>query len=549
MRYRRIAAACWPALVLALASVWVVAPMFSVRWWGSHESVWYPVRVHEYLRAWDGGSWYPRWCPDFYGGYGYPFFNYYAPGVYFAAGTVAQVSGVGAISALKAVVVLLSALSAIGSYGFLHGETSRKDAALLGAACFVFLPYRCTDLFTRGDLAEYCAYCLLPWVAWAYRSIGTGRSRREVIAMCAAALLHSSVLLTHTLIGMFTTEAVGLYMVFLVVRGRRPQALACALCMGFALALSAVYVLPAFFERHLVHIDRLVGDRYVPWLNAVPPAALLDNPFFTPGWPFLIGAAVWLGSFLWSRTRSAAVRAAVPWAVAIALVVLMLPRVVAIWKIMPFGAQVQFPWRLLGFVGLFAALGVAMWWADAWPRSRVAFGAAVASSVALSLLLHAQRTPVPGPAVPLRDADITAAFASSTVMDEYLPRAVTTPPTAPRTRLAWSEDPSVEVRVQEVDGLHYALDVTTPSPTTVTLAVFGFRGWHVRTVVGPHEVHRRVAPRTGLLRLEVPQGGRYELVVHFGATRFRTAAALISLLALLGLIPAARAFARRSARG
>ena len=30
-----------------------------------------------------GGEFYPRWAPNFYHGYGYPIFNYYAPLTYY----------------------------------------------------------------------------------------------------------------------------------------------------------------------------------------------------------------------------------------------------------------------------------------------------------------------------------------------------------------------------------------------------------------------------------------------------------------------------------
>ena len=32
-----------------------------------------------------GGEFYPRWAPNFFHGYGYPIFNYYAPLVYYVA--------------------------------------------------------------------------------------------------------------------------------------------------------------------------------------------------------------------------------------------------------------------------------------------------------------------------------------------------------------------------------------------------------------------------------------------------------------------------------
>ena len=36
------------------------------------------------------GVLYPRWAPDFYLGYGYPFFNFYAPGAHLLAGWIAH---------------------------------------------------------------------------------------------------------------------------------------------------------------------------------------------------------------------------------------------------------------------------------------------------------------------------------------------------------------------------------------------------------------------------------------------------------------------------
>ncbi len=541
----RIAALWWPAIVLGLVSIWVVQPMHDVTWWASHEHVWYPVRVHEYLRSWHAGTWYPRWCPDLYGGYGYPFHEYYAPGVYFSAAVISELGALDPIASLKVLVTLVTIASAIGAYGLVRGETGRTDAALLGGACYVLLPYRCTDLFARGDLAEYCAYCLVPFAAWAYRALTRASGRRAVATGCAAALLHAGILLTHTLIGMFTTELVGLYAVTLLVHRRRGAAILVAVAVAFAIAISAVYIVPAFLERDLVFLDRVTGDRYRPWLNAVSPSALTD-PFFTPGWPFFLGLAAWAIAWAIQRARPAARRAAVPWAIAIVMIVLMLPVVVSIWKVLPFGAEVQFPWRLLGFVGLSAALGVAVCWAQLVPRTRWAAAVALALCLPLPALLSAQRKVTPEYPVPQTDEEIRAAFNSSTVMDEYLPRKVLHAPPGPRDRLAWADDAAVSVRAHQLDGLHQELEIDAPHEATVTLATFGFRGWQARTIEGPANAQLRVGSGDGLLRVVAPQPGHYVVSVYFGRTGLRTGAALASLFALLALIPALLFVVRRA---
>src|SRR3970040_2041765 len=55
---------------------------------------------------------YPRWAPNFYYGYGYPIFNYYAPLTYYAAGGMALAPFLDAVGAMKIVLVLTFALAA-----------------------------------------------------------------------------------------------------------------------------------------------------------------------------------------------------------------------------------------------------------------------------------------------------------------------------------------------------------------------------------------------------------------------------------------------------
>lgn len=529
-------AAWWPAFVLALASIWVVQPMHDVNWWQSHENIWYPVRVHEYLLSWDAGVWYPRWCPNFYGGYGYPFLNYYAPGVYFFGALISRIASVDPFAALKLLVTLATMTSSFGVYGLLRSETRRTDAALLGAACYVFLPYRCTDLFARGDLAEYCAYCVVPFVVWSYRALARSSGRRAALIACAAALSHACVLLSHTLLGMLTTDLVGLYAVALCLRKQHRIALLAGAAMLFGIAIASVYLLPAFAERNLVFIERVTDGNYVPWQRFVPLGSLLD-PFYTPGWAFFLGLAGWLASLAVPRARRAAIASAIPWLVAVAMLVVSFPHIVLIWKVIPFGGKVQFAWRLLGYVGLFTALGIAIWWAQLVPPRWYAMVAAIVLCLPMPALLSAQRRVVLEPVVPMTDAQIRATFATSTAMDEYLPRRVGHAPPGPVTRPAWGDDVSVRVAGRQLDGLHHEVEIDTPGPSRVTVPVFGFRGWQVRTLEGPVPAELRVDKDDGLVRVLVPKAGHYKVVVYFGQVWFRVFAAVLSVLALLALYP------------
>ena len=80
-----------PALLIVgalLASVGFAWRLFDAPWYQNHDMLAYPVRAVEYVAGWKAGALWPRWAQDLYGGYGSPLFNYYAPGLFVAAGVL-----------------------------------------------------------------------------------------------------------------------------------------------------------------------------------------------------------------------------------------------------------------------------------------------------------------------------------------------------------------------------------------------------------------------------------------------------------------------------
>jgi len=539
--------AWWPALVLVALAVWVVAPMYRELWWQSHENIWYPVRVHEYLRSWEAGTWYPRWCPNLYGGYGYPFLNYYAPGTYFGGAVVTKLFGLTTSEGLKALIVFVTAVSVVGVYGAMRGEVKRSDAAFVGAAIYVLLPYRCADLFWRGDLAEYSAYCIVPFVLWGYRAIGRTSGRARTLAACGAALAHAATLMTHTLLGMFTTELVGLYLLHVLWRERRVrgEVLLLGVTMLLAIALAAVYIGPAFFERKLVHLERISQAQFTPWQNALT-RPMLFAPWLSPSWPFFGGAALWFILLLVPGTRRAAGTRRGRFGTAIVMVLLCLPGVVLAWKALPFGAEVQFPWRLLGFVGLFTALGIAQLWALLLPKRPAVVAVALLVTVPLVHWVRDYRVVALERFIPWGDKAIRDEFATSTAMNEYWPARASIDPPWPRRADAWSETPGIEVTSVRRSPLALELDVNATIPGTVAVGTFGFQGWKLEMLEGPARPVFRFSYGDGLQRLKVLLPGHYRLVIRWSLTRFRLFAALLSALALVALYPLLRTVTPRT---
>jgi len=88
------------------------------------------------LRA---GAVYPRWAPDFYHGYGYPIFNYYAPLTYYLSYLLSLARPEAAAVGVRLALILAQVLGAVGAYrlGTLFG---RRGGGLLGALAFSFSP-------------------------------------------------------------------------------------------------------------------------------------------------------------------------------------------------------------------------------------------------------------------------------------------------------------------------------------------------------------------------------------------------------------------------
>ncbi|HEY4242107.1 MAG TPA: 6-pyruvoyl-tetrahydropterin synthase-related protein [Kofleriaceae bacterium] len=533
----------WPVLLLLAGATWICAAMWRVPWWQSHENVCYPVRLVEYLDSWRAGHWYPRWCADFSGGYGNPFFNFYSPGVYAPAALI-SLFGVAPTAAFKVVMLVATLGGTAAMYGAILGETDRVDAALVGGALFVFLPYRVTDLFVRGDLAEYAAFCLVPLALWGLRALTramrAGDARRAAWGAIAAALALAGVVLAHTVTGLFATELAGLYTLSLFWRERRAAWLAAA-AIALSVGIAAVYVGPALFEQGLVHIEALHWWKLATGRNMVPLRAFVHDPFFSLGAPFLVGVIAWSGAFVLPQTRATARRAAVWWIVPLVLLFLMLPWCRAAWRVIPFGQQIQFPWRLLGLVGVFGAVGLGVLWAGIVPSSRAGLVAAVVVLAPLPLVVQSRRAVGPADPIPSTAEVLRMPGFTTTATGEYIPRDVPIGGNPIRVAEAWSTSPGVLVRSERPDALHRDFTFDATGTADITLGTFAFKGWELDDA----SAGVRLVERDGLYHLLADGPGHFEAHLSFHVTPLRRAASIVSLLALLATFLVLPRLARR----
>jgi 6-pyruvoyl-tetrahydropterin synthase related domain len=356
------------------------------------------------LRA---GVLYPRWAPDFYFGYGYPFFNFYAPGAHMLVSGLA-LTGLGVLRGMVAAQVFALLLYPTGAYlaakALLTTTRTAKSAApaaLLCAALYLYAPLRWRELFIQGNLSQLLALALLPWCAWAL----THAARRSSLRWAAGAgILLALLVYVHHPSALLAFPSLAVYSLAVAViaganlrspRARRSVgAVAGAFCLG--VLLSTPFWLPAIAEQRYVNITSIEQGMFSARLNLLSlgellsPARLQDEAALNPFMPNSLGIAqaalalaglataiLWIvkgnratarsNDFsrasrevaatdpAWSR-RQAGIALLVVAALLLASLVVMLPVAVGAWEALPLARLIAFPWRMLGPALLWAAL-------------------------------------------------------------------------------------------------------------------------------------------------------------------------------------------------
>ncbi len=221
------------ALLLTLPAI--LAPQFT------HDSFWINwVWADQFTAELAKGNLYPRWLPQSHGGLGSPVFYYYPPLAFHVTGLFGLL-GMSTYASIIAAFFAGLVGSGLAMHAWLRQHAPRP---LLGAAIYMVAPYHIIDFYIRGALAEFTAIALIPALALGLRRAVEGR-------YILGALAYGAMILTHLPLALLASLFfVGPYTIYLARTHRRViSRLIIPLAVG--LALSAVYLLPAFaLERY-----------------------------------------------------------------------------------------------------------------------------------------------------------------------------------------------------------------------------------------------------------------------------------------------------------
>lgn len=570
---------------MAPAMLVLVGLLVTARFWGDfqlygHSAELDYMRQMSFDRCIRAGILYPRWLPDTYFGYGSPLFHFYGPLPYYLTEIFVLV-GVSIASAFKAVIVLSLIVSGLGMY-LLCRDFAGSLVSFLAGLAFMLAPYHMVDMVVRHAFGEHISFAFIPLSVWGLSGMIKGN---RPVRLLVGSLSFSALILTHNITAMLAMVVFGFWWLLLALRVRKTKVIlwgAALLCFG--LLIAAFFWVPVMVEKDLTWADQsLTAGYFVYWDHFVHPVQLIkpewgfggsrkgvadDNMSFQIGVPHLLFALAAIGFFIAGFKEDTHLSWLVVFGLAVFLGATFFTLSISTfaYKLWPYLAYVQFPWRFLVFV----AFGASILAASLEPlakatKSDFALPLITAFAGALIIifyvgytkpaaLMHWEKSDkfhrVNYEKISTFDAVDTYKHVwemdamtrwhekgeTGTSRDDYLPKTVNKkykPLFQPAETVRWQGEGQAQVEWKNAGPVDLIAKVQADQQGELEFARFYFPGW--KALVNGKPV--KIRPREYFGTILVPvDSGKNEIVLKFDSTPLRTTLGWISFSALCGLI-------------
>ncbi|MEM8856781.1 MAG: hypothetical protein AAGD96_00585 [Chloroflexota bacterium] len=566
---------------------------------GGGDSPFLLQRLHQLEQAILDGHFPVRWMGDAAYGYGYPFFNFYAPLAFYIA-FLYRIIGFSYVQAIQLSQLTAFITAAWGAFTLAKRWYRRDWVAMVVSAAYTAAPFHLVNVYVRGDsIAEFWAMAFYPLVILAADNLlltdssegRIGMSRINAIGWLG--LAYGGLIISHNISALIFSPFILLFMIcrlapkFVRLNGPSsnrffvllPKIAMSALGLLLGVAVSAWFWLPALSEQHLTSIpDMTAGYFNYNFRDGVHfrsidlvQSTLLFNPTVAGGQAFrmgLIQATLMVLSLLGLSWRP--VRKRLGWGIwsfmviGLAVATFMLnPWSIILWDTLPLLSFTQFPWRFLSVQAFFTAMlsGVPVFaLVRLFGRRRLAaknepkrpvWIAPLISGVLSAFLIYVGIGNLNLTFLPVSDSEVTAESLAryewftrnigTTVSAEYLPpEAQPRPFTSP-----WLENGSRN-QVNVISGEAEADLITrktdqqswqiSVSGETPAVVVFPTLFWDGWGVlINEESGNIQASPSSGLIQLSLPPGD-HEVVLALGRTQIRLIGEFLSLSVLVFLI-------------
>ncbi len=519
-----------------------------------------------------------RWMPDANYGYGYPFFNYYAPlSIYIAF--LFRLIGFSYVRAIQLAQLAGFMVAAWAMFVLARRWFRSEWAGMLTAVAYTVAPFHLVNVYVRGDsLAEFWAMAFYPLVILAAdfcRGAGGQGGRGEKTSIAWLALAYAGLILSHNISAMIFSP----FLLFYILLRGWPSKIHHSpftihhslLALVLAFAISAWFFVPALVEQSLAQLGP-VTEGYFHFSNHFRGLDLVQGGFFFDYNPdggvafrmglvqavtAVIGLAVLITknrtqisqinaddiiSPVHPSDRRSPTRSPVHLFIAASLLIatfMITPLARPLWDNLPLLPFTQFPWRFLSvqaFAGALAVGGLALL---PWRK--------IVVPVTAVLLLTAGLGHLKTDHLALTDSDVTAEKLAqyewftgnigTTISAEYLPHTVQPRPytsswlnSGQRDAVQATSGDLIASQRTNKRATHQIWQVETGTPTTLIFPTLHWPGW-IGEMDG-EQVAIRPSPGSGLIMLDVPEGS-HTITLRLTRTPVRLMAEMMSLVAFL----------------
>lgn len=522
-------------------------PIFGPGLFHSHEMWNNIIRLSELDESITHGRLYPRLFSNLLGGYGMPFLNFYAP-LTFYVGELFHCLGMSYLTSIQSVFVLGALLAAVGMFLFVRSLWG-KVPALVAALAYLFAPYHIVDIYVRGNIAEFFAMGMLPFVLWSFTELTMRKNKAWIVL---ASLIYGLFILSHNITALFGTGFLGSYLLFRFLAQRKDFPISrvfIALLLG--LGLSAFFWLPALIEKEFVRASiliegaNLLEDHFVYFSQLVNPSwgFGLSVAGSEDGMSFQIGILHWLGFagaivgvILGKKKGENSFGGTVAFfaVVAIMCVFLMLPVSGFVWKRIELVRFIQFPWRLLLFVSFSTSvlIGAAI---HALPRESKVYPVGVLLTAVLCIVVYGSYCKVEGyyPTRVKYNGFNTRRARVDTVAGEYVPKTALSIPEKISDNDLIIAQGEVQWKNLYICDASYEYHIRVSRPSTIKCEALWYPGWNV--YLNDRIIESYPSKEEGLIEFRVPRGD-YLCKVRFEETPLRLAADYTSAFAIFSIL-------------
>jgi hypothetical protein len=505
------------------------------------------------------GNLWPRWIPWFHLGYGYPVFDLYPPGVFYAGGIMGLL-GLSIPLASTLLSTLAWILGSVGTYG-LARRFLPASGAILAAMLWTYAPSRLFEVWHQGSLPQTMAGSLLPWVLWGLVAAAMKPTRWNVVRI---ALPFAGVILCHQPItlmgGLFIGPAALVLPLTIPGYDRRTLLKRWGVTLGglmLGVGLASIFLIPLALELRYVQANDQASD-VIAYLtsNFLKPSELFIQPQpidltdLRLELPTTLGL-VWglLGALgLAGLIRRKQYRAALGLGAAMAFALFMMLEVsLPLWKIIPFMAQLRFPERLLRVAALFLALlggGCILLLPEKWRTGGLALVLGIVLVSIMPMVYPTQKfIQWPGlSATDEIDMEIKEHNWGTTSYDEFNPiwgqkpgwdtnldsyEAYRTDPTRISVNIIDQMKQAPDLKVEPLGGATNRLTLVSPRP--VHFRQFYFPGWTATLDGQPAEIYPE--DEVGAITMDVP-AGEHIITLTYTGTPAQATGALVTLVSI-----------------